>query len=207
MTDIRLLPFEAVTEITIVAADHPRLLSIIAGACAVAGANIVDAQIFTTADGLALDTVFINREFSEDEDEERRALKIRTVIEEALEGRIRLPESVASRSQQKARYKPFNVPTRVTIDNTWSNKYSAIEISGMDRPGLLYGLTRVLADLSLNIGSAHVTTFGERALDVFYVTDLIGSKITSPTREATIIRRLSQVFEAPAPKAAKRVAG
>lgn len=49
--------FEAVTEITVLAPDHPRLLSIITGACAVAGANIVDAQIFTTGDGRALDTI------------------------------------------------------------------------------------------------------------------------------------------------------
>ena len=49
--------FEAVTEITVLAQDHPRLLSVIAGACAAAGGNIVDAQVFTTADGRALDTI------------------------------------------------------------------------------------------------------------------------------------------------------
>ncbi|MGD9738054.1 MAG: [protein-PII] uridylyltransferase [Bauldia sp.] len=194
-TDIRLLPFEAVTEITIVAADHPRLLSVIAGACAVAGANIVDAQIFTTADGLALDTVFVNREFPEDEDETRRALRVKKIIEDALEGKIRLPESVATKTQGRSRYRAFTVPTRVVMDNSWSNKYSAIEVSGIDRPGLLYGLTRVLSDLNLNIGSAHIATFGERAVDVFYVTDLIGHKITNPTREATIRRRLEEVFD------------
>src|SRR4051812_10562309 len=52
-----------VTELTVLAPDHPRLLSVIAGACAATGANIVDAQIFTTTDGLALDTIAISREF------------------------------------------------------------------------------------------------------------------------------------------------
>ena len=52
-----------VTEITVLAPDHPRLLSVIAGACAIAGANIVDAQIYTTTDGLALDTISLSREF------------------------------------------------------------------------------------------------------------------------------------------------
>lgn len=192
------------TEITIIAADHPRLLSIIAGACAVAGGNIVDAQIFTTTDGLAVDTVFVNREFPSDEDETRRALRIKTVIEEALEGRIRLPESVKSRSQPKSRYKPFSVPPSVVIDHSWSNKYSAVEVSGLDRPGLLYELTRALSDLNLNIGSAHVATFGERAVDVFYVTDLIGHKVNNPAREATIVRRLTDVLAAPADAKAKR---
>ena len=62
-----------VTELTVFAPDHPWLLSIIAGACALAGANIVDAQIYTTTDGLALDTISVSREFERDEDEGRRA--------------------------------------------------------------------------------------------------------------------------------------
>ena len=65
-----------VTEITVLAQDHPRLLSVIAGACAGAGANIVDAQVFTTSDGRALDTILINREFDLDEDERRRAERV-----------------------------------------------------------------------------------------------------------------------------------
>ena len=65
-----------VTELTVFAPDHPRLLSIIAGACAMAGANIVDAQIFTTTDARALDTIAISRGFERDEDEERRAARV-----------------------------------------------------------------------------------------------------------------------------------
>ena len=71
-TMVKTHEFEAVTEITVLAQDHPRLLSVIAGACAAAGGNIVDAQIFTTADGRALDTILIAREFNHDEDERRR---------------------------------------------------------------------------------------------------------------------------------------
>jgi [protein-PII] uridylyltransferase len=193
-TAVATLPFEAVTEITILAPDHPRLLSIIAGACAAGGANIVDAQIFTTVDGLALDAVFISREFDQDEDEQRRATRICELIEDALAGRARLPDRIATR-QLRGRYKAFSVDTRIRIDNSWSNKYTAIETSGLDRPGLLYALTRALSDLNLNIGSAHITTYGERAVDVFYVTDLTGAKITNASREATIRKRLAAVFD------------
>src|SRR5262249_30573107 len=70
-----------VTELTVLAPDHPWLLSIIAGACAVAGANIVDAQIFTTTDGRALDTISVSREFELDEDEARRVARITDSIE------------------------------------------------------------------------------------------------------------------------------
>src|SRR5690349_8676106 len=84
-----------VTELTVQAPDHPRLLSVIAGACAAAGANIVDAQIFTTTDGLALDTIAVSREYDRDEDEGRRAKRIGEMIEQVLEGGLRLPEVVA----------------------------------------------------------------------------------------------------------------
>ena len=82
------------TELTIVAPDHPRLLSIIAGACAGAGGNIVDAQIFTTTDGFALDTIFVSRAFDRDDDELRRAGRIARTIEQALRGEIRVSEIV-----------------------------------------------------------------------------------------------------------------
>ena len=69
-------------------------MSIIAGACALAGANIVDAQIYTTTDGLALDTIAVSREFERDEDEARRAARIGDAIEKAVRGEIKLPEVV-----------------------------------------------------------------------------------------------------------------
>ena len=82
-----------VTELTVLAPDHPWLLSIIAGACAMAGANIVDAQIFTTTDGRALDTIAVSREFERDEDEARRAGRIADAIEKALRGELRAARS------------------------------------------------------------------------------------------------------------------
>ena len=65
-----------------------------------------------------------------------------------------------------------------------------IEVSGLDRPGLLYQLTTTISKLNLNIASAHVATFGERVRDVFYVTDLLGAQINAPTRQAAIKRAL-----------------
>ena len=74
----------------------------------------------------------------------------------------------------KGRLKAFSVEPEVTINNQWSNRYTVIEVTGLDRPGLLYELTATLSKLSLNITSAHVATFGERVVDVFYVTDSAG---------------------------------
>jgi [protein-PII] uridylyltransferase len=176
----------AVTELTILATDHPWLLSIIAGACASAGANIVDAQIYTTTDGRALDTIAISREYDRDEDEGRRATRIGEMIEQVLEGKLRLPEAVARKAANRGKVRAFVVEPEVTINNQWSDRYTVIEVSGLDRPGLLYQLTTAISKLNLNIASAHVATFGERARDVFYVTDLLGAQITAPTRQAAI---------------------
>jgi len=78
------------------------------------------------------------------------------------------------------------IEPEVTVNNQWSDRYTVIEVSGLDRPGLLYQLTTAISKLNLNIASAHVATFGERARDVFYVTDLLGAQISAPTRQAAI---------------------
>ena len=107
------------------------------------------------------------------------------MIEQVLEGKLRLPEVVARRAAG-GKVRPFVVEPEVTINNQWSDRYTVIEVSGLDRPGLLYQLTTAISKLNLNIASAHVATFGERARDVFYVTDLLGAQITAPTRQAAI---------------------
>ena len=184
------------TEVTVVAPDHPRLLSIVAAACTAAGANIVDAQIFTTTDGLALDSILIEREFGRDEDELRRGQRIAQMVEKALRGEIQLQEVVREKiAAPKQREQAFDVEPEVNIDNELSNLYTVIEVAGLDRPGLLSELTSALARLSLNIGSAHIVTYGEKAVDAFYVTDLTGQKVRSTSRQAAIRRELIAVLQ------------
>ncbi len=200
-TDVGFDAARGVTELTVLAPDHPWLLSYLAGACAASGANIVNAYIYTTTDGMALDTIAISREFERDEDEKRRADRIAGAIEEASRLDLRLPDTAVKRRLPKGRFGAFAVEPEVIINNQWSNNYTVIEISGLDRPGLLYDLTAALSELNLNIASAHVATFGERAVDVFYVTDLLGAKIVAPARNAAIKRALLDQF-APAAKSA-----
>jgi len=193
-TMVRTDSFHAITEITILSPDHPRLLAVIAGACAAAGANIADAQIFTTSDGRALDTIHVNREFPNDEDELRRAATIGKMIEDVLSGRKRLPEVIATRSRSRRKTKTFDIPPSVTISNSLSHKFTVIEVECLDRTGLLSEITAVLSDLSLDIQSARITTFGEKVIDTFYVTDLVGQKITNDNKRANIVARLRAVM-------------
>ena len=111
---------------------------------------------------------------------------------------------MAKRAPPKGRLKAFAIEPEVTINNQWSHRYTVVEVTGLDRPGLLYELTATLSKLNLNIASAHVATFGERVVDVFYVTDLLGAKISSPTRQAAIKRPLLALFT---PQAKRRATG
>ena len=191
--------FTAVTELTILAPNHPRLLSLFAGACAATGANIVGAQITSTRDGQALDSFLLQREFSSDEDECRRAERIAGTIRKVLRGEIRLHSLLSKRRPAEHRLGAFSVEPEVMIDNALSDDFTVIEVAGLDRPGLLYDLTNALSDLNLDISSAHITTFGEKAVDAFYVTDLVGKKITLDSRQQAIVERLKGLLAGPGP--------
>jgi [protein-PII] uridylyltransferase len=198
-TDANFNAFTAITELTVLAPNHPRLLALFAGACASAGANIASAHISTTRDGLALDTFLLQREFEDDADEARRTERISQTIERVLKGEVRLAELMKKRKPAERRISAFTVEPEVVIDNVLSDAFTVIEVAGLDRPGLLYDLTSALSDLSLDITSAHIATYGEKAVDVFYVTDLTGKKVTSETRQKTIRERLERVLATPPP--------
>ncbi len=180
--------FRSVTEITLYAPDHPGLFAEAAGAMAMAGASIVDAKIFTTFDGCALDSFWVQDATGAAFDRPERIARLGRLVEEALGGEIELEAGLANRRSLPKRADVFRVEPRVLIDNMASGVHTVIEINGRDRPGLLYSLTRTLTGLGLTIVTAHVMTFGARAVDVFYVKDRYGLKIT---REAqlTVIRR------------------
>jgi [protein-PII] uridylyltransferase len=189
--------FTAITELSLLAPNHPRLLALFAGACAAAGANISGAHISTTRDGFALDTFLLAREFDRSEDELRRARRISETIEKLLKGEIWLGQLMASRRVRRGSpITAFTVAPEVLIDNTLSNQFTVVQVSGLDRPGLLYELTNAISDLNLDIASAHITTFGEKAVDVFYVTDLTNKKIVSPQRQKAIQDRLLAILAA-----------
>jgi [protein-PII] uridylyltransferase len=194
--DVRMDKFASITELTVYVPDHPRLLALLTGACAASGASIAGAKIFTTTDGMALDTLLIPREFDEADDEERRIDRIIALMRQAFAGEIQLRKAVAVASEPKGRIRAFTVEPQVIVSNDTSNRFTVVEIAGLDRIGLLFKLTDSLFRLNLNIASAQVTTFGERAVDVFYVTDLLGQKITSKTRLQSIEESLMSVLEA-----------
>jgi [protein-PII] uridylyltransferase len=178
------------TLVTVYAADHPGLFYRLAGAIHAAGGNIIDARIHTTRDGMALDNFLVQdplgRPFADDGQLDR----IKTAITEALGNRFRLSERLRAKPLPRARADAFSVQPNVLIDNNASNRFTVIEVNARDRPALLYHLANALFQSKVTIHSAHVATYGARAVDTFYVTDLTGDKITSVARIKTVEKRL-----------------
>ena len=203
---IRIKAFEGITEVSFYTPDHPRLLSIIAGACTMCDASIIGAQIFGSRDGRAIDTFRLRRSFASDEDEKVRATRIIDTVKQLLQGKRQVLIDLGKESRHNKRLKPFSLPAQVVVSNAISEKFTVIEVMGLDRTGLLHQLTREISDLNLTIGSAHIGTYGEKAVDVFYVTDLTGHKIEAKARQRKIHDALLGVFntvhEEPAPRVA-----
>ena len=195
--DFRVDRFRARTELLLYAADHAGLFMKIAGALALSGVSIVDAHIFTTSDGMALDALgFQDAENSAAVDEPARLERIRQNIRKALCGELWLEKALANRRQQRHRTDVFKVEPRVLIDNNASRTHSVIEVNGRDRPGLLFEVAKALKELGLVISSAHITTYGERVVDVFYVKDVFGMKITQRSKLSRAQKALVEALQA-----------
>ena len=174
----------SVTEITVYTPDHPGLFSQIAGAMALFGASIVEARIFTLANGHALDIFTIQNAAGKAVSDPRDLERLKNRIANSLTGELRPWRELVGRESLPRRARDvFEVPPRVLIDNTASNFFSVIEVNGRDRPGLLHDVTRALTECGLQIGTAKISTYGERVVDVFYVKDVFGMKITNAQKQ------------------------
>ena len=183
--------FTSKTELTLYTEDHPGLFARLAGAIAVIGATIVDAKIFTTKDGMAVDHFTLQDHDGEAFKNQKKLDRLEQVIRQTMSGDIiprqvlSKPDAIPSRTR-----KVFTVTPSVLIDNNASDTHTVIEVSGRDRPGFVSDVTYALFDLKLTISSAHIATYGERAVDTFYVRDLFGHKITHETRFRRIEERI-----------------
>ncbi len=167
------------TLVTVIGDDHPGLFYRIAGAIHLAGGNILDARIHTTRVGKALDNFIVVDPLGKPFREEAQLDRLKTAIEDALANRIELVPQLAKRPLPRARADTFEVRPRVDFDNDASNRFTVIEVNARDRPALLNRLARALFESGLMVNSAHITAYGERAADTFYVTDVMGGKVTS----------------------------
>ncbi|HEY8200954.1 MAG TPA: ACT domain-containing protein, partial [Actinomycetota bacterium] len=180
-----------VWEVVVVAPDRPGLFSKVSGVLALHGLNVLTAQIFTRADGVALEVFRVTGTGE-------RFDRVARDVAKALRGRISLDVRLDEKRQQYAGRvaKGARQAPHVTVDNGISDFYTVIEVHATDRVGLLYAITRALADLELDVHLAKVATYGEDVVDAFYVRDLEGQKVSDPEHvqeiERTILHKLGR---------------
>jgi [protein-PII] uridylyltransferase len=170
-------------------ADHPGIFARLAGALALAGANVVDARSYITSDGIATAAFWI-QDIEGKPYERSRLTRLRNSVRRTLKGEILAGEALKERDRVKPRERNFVVPTRISFDNTGSDIYTIIEVETLDRPGLLFDLTRTLRSNNVPISSLIVATYGKQAVDVFYVKDIFGLKIHSASKQRALAARL-----------------
>jgi [protein-PII] uridylyltransferase len=187
--------FRSVTEIVLFTPDHPGLFSQLAGAVSISGGTIVDAKAFTTTDGFALDVFSVQDAEGGTFGDAARVERLRQSIERTLRGEVYPRRAIAQRAA-KRRSSAFRVTPRVNFDNEASSSATVVEVEGLDRPGLLYEVTDALFQSGLSISSAMVSTYGERAVDVFYVRDGFGHKVRHQERLKAVHARLLKALAA-----------
>jgi len=170
-------------------ADHPGIFSRLAGALALVGANVVDARTYTSKDGFATAAFWI-QDAEGSPYEAERLQRLRDMIRKTLKGDVVAGEAIRSRDKLKKRERAFKVPTHITFDNEGSEIYTIIEVDTRDRPGLLYDLTRTLANANVYINSAVIATYGEQVVDTFYVKDMFGLKFHSEAKQKALEKKL-----------------
>ncbi len=193
-------PARDATRLCLYLADHPGLFSRIAGALALAGASVRDARMFTSSEGMTT-AVFWVQDREGAPFEPARHERIKKSIHRALRGEYVAREALKPKRELKKRERPFDVPTTITFDNESSDLYTVIEVDTRDRVGLLHDLTRALAAASINIVSAVITTYGEQAVDSFYVKDIFGLKIRSAQKQKSVEQRLRDAIRQAAAEA------
>jgi [protein-PII] uridylyltransferase len=183
----------SICEVAICTPDRPGLFFMLAGAIAACGGSIVEAKIFTGEDGYALDVFSVQDAEGFPFGGPAQLARLRHVIARTLAGDIPKRAAIVRRPGA-TRSAAFEVRPRVNFDNEASTVATVLELEGADRPGLLFEIARVLFELHLSISTAIVATYGERAVDVFYIRDRLGNKIDPGAWREHIETRLMQVL-------------
>ena len=195
--DIENLDDQGVTEISIYTQDHLGLFARTCAGLALAGTSVQDARIVTTKDGMTVNTFLIRsaNSFSFLEDKNRISTledTIRKTISEERDPKILIKEFKSI--QIPSRKDSFIIEPRVLIDNLSSKTHTLIEINSKDKIGLLHTLASELFLMGLHISTARISTYGVRVVDVFYIKNMTGGKITEKDKIDVIKSKLMKAI-------------
>ena len=195
--DIENLDDQGVTEISIYTQDHLGLFARTCAGLVLAGTSVQDARIVTTKDGMTVNTFLIRSANSFSSIEEKNRIStleetIRKTISEERDPKILIKEYRSI--QIPSRKDSFIIEPRVLIDNLSSKTHTLIEINSKDKIGLLHTLASELFLMGLHISTARISTYGVRVVDVFYIKNMTGGKITEKDKINIIKSKLMKAI-------------
>jgi [protein-PII] uridylyltransferase len=182
------------SDLVVVTRDLPGLFSLIAGTLASQGVNIISAQIHTRADGIAIDTFQVNEPTGEAVTSPATWARTLDALRSVLTGDAQVAALLAKRRASGRAGAGPGGPAKLTLDNQLSDDYTVLEVKCPDRLGLLYLVTRTLAELGLDIATARIATEIDQAVDTFYVHDGRGRKIDEPDAMGRVREAVEQAL-------------
>ncbi|MBI1871057.1 MAG: [protein-PII] uridylyltransferase [Chlamydiae bacterium] len=182
------------TELTVCTKDHIGLFSELTGVIASQEVNILSANIFTRKDGIILDKFSLENRYEKGILPERTRKKIEEGMKQIIQKQITIEGLLKSKAYSQ-REKPVSISSPlIKFDNESSLGTTIVEIQADDQIGLLYKITRTFSKLGLNIHLSKIATEKNQALDIFYLTDPKGAKISQPQVQKTISEEIEKAI-------------
>jgi [protein-PII] uridylyltransferase len=167
-------------ELVLVSRDRPGLFATVCGVLALRGIDIHDAEIYTRADGIAVEIFRVTGAYGEIPTE--RWERVGRDVRSALAGELDLDDALGRKAGQERHRRLAQrraTPPRILIDNEASETHTIVEVHAADHVGLLRDITTALYKWGCDVSLAKVATYGADVIDVFYVRDFDGRRITS----------------------------
>jgi len=183
ISEVKHYPEREFSEFVVITPDRAGLFSMLTGILLSHGMNILAASINTSARGMALDVFRVSHgDQAEAAQRPERWERLQVTLARALAGEVDVERLVAESERPSIFGKRVvpRVPTEIDIDNDVSDHFTVLDVYTQDRVGVLFSITNALFHLGLSIHIAKITTNVDQVLDVFYVTDAAGRKLTDP---------------------------
>ncbi|HYG73922.1 MAG TPA: [protein-PII] uridylyltransferase [Planctomycetota bacterium] len=179
----------------VVSTDRPKRFSQICGAFLGAGVTVISALAYTRDDGVILDHFRLAPGLDSQDTSEQFWQKVASGVEDTLLGKGDFLARIEAARKRIPRTPAITrrVDPEVRVDNKLSDRFTVVDVICGDRIGLLYGLSRALADLSCDIHFAKISTNQGLVTDVFYISEVGGGQITDAEKMLNVKRLLKAV--------------
>jgi [protein-PII] uridylyltransferase len=170
--------FDGATQIFVYTRDMPNLFAASVSALDQLHLTVLDARIITSTSHFSLDTYIVLDENNVPIRDAERLEKIRATLQRTLADPSHFPDVVQRRMPRQLKH--FELKTSVSLSNDIINQRTVVEVITLDRPGLLARIGRIFMDHGVSLQNARIATLGERAEDVFFLTDTQGHPLSDP---------------------------